>query len=72
MKQTDAMRQIWGKYGPDERRCIEEYARFERAGTVVRKSNTHDLSPEQYGNALLKNGMRKGWLPISPNSTRKR
>jgi DNA-binding transcriptional MocR family regulator len=41
---------------------VRAYARAESKGLVRRKSNAHGLSALQYASALLRDGLRKGWL----------
>lgn len=56
------MRQIWARCRPDEEKAVREYGAAESAGEVERTSNSHGWSAEQYARALLRDGMRKGWL----------
>ena len=50
MGQRDVMRRIWARCKPDEER------------EVLRSSNRHGWTAEQYARALLRDGLRKGWL----------
>lgn len=56
------MRQIVKESGRDPHVVCPEYARREENGEVVRKSNRHNLSAERYAHALLRDGIKKGWL----------
>ena len=62
MTQRDCMREIWSSVGHNEDEAIKEYVRCEENGTVDRKSNDSGLTAEQYAKALLKDGLKKGWL----------
>jgi hypothetical protein len=42
--------------------CINEYARAERFGFVLRASNMLHLSAEDYAARLYADGIQKGWL----------
>jgi hypothetical protein len=61
-KQREVMRRIWTQHRPDEERAVCEYAAAERRGETPRSSNSHGWTPEQYARALLRDGLRKGWL----------
>ena len=39
-----------------------EYAEAEQAGRVPRKSSEHGMDAAQYGERLIEDGLRKGWL----------
>ena len=39
-----------------------EYAEAERLGRVPRKSNEHGMDAAKYGERLIEDGLRKGWL----------
>ncbi len=39
-----------------------EYAEAERSGQVPRKSNEHGMDAAEYGERLIEDGLRKGWL----------
>jgi hypothetical protein len=62
MTQRDAMRSLWRRYAGNHEAVIREYARMEQRGEVQRGSNEHRLRPEEYAQALLNDGLRKGWL----------
>ena len=62
MGQRDVMRRIWARCQPDEEKAVREYAAAEKAGEVERTSNSHAWTAEQYARALLRDGLRKGWL----------
>jgi len=55
MKQTEKMRELYKKHPRDKERVIREYALAEERGAVMRKSNAHKLSPEQYSRRLYYN-----------------
>ena len=58
------MRRIFRECQGHHDRTIAEYARAERRGEVTRQSNRYDLSAEGYAQALLKDGLAKGWLRL--------
>ena len=62
ISQRDMMRQLYRDSKGDERRTIAAYVRAERDREVQRRSNNSQLSAEQYAQALLRDGKRKGWL----------
>ena len=39
-----------------------QYAEAERNGEVPRKSNEHSVDAAKYGERLIEDGLRKGWL----------
>lgn len=39
-----------------------EYAEAERAGQVPRNSNDYGMDAAKYGERLIEDGLRKGWL----------
>lgn len=61
--QREAMVRIFASVNRDEDRAIREYAAAERCGEVARRRNKHGIDPEAYARALLKDGLKKGWLP---------
>jgi hypothetical protein len=65
LSQRDLMRDLVKKYGDDTVRIMREYAIAEIKGIVERKSNLLNLSAEDYAYALLKDGMKKGWISSS-------
>lgn len=60
--QRDFMRELARRFGHDEERVVREYASAEARGEVVRKSNSHGLSAEQYARALWNDAVKKGWI----------
>lgn len=60
--QRDMMRSIFARYRGNRGRVVAEYAAAEGRGEVARKSNTTEMTAEEYANALLSDGLRKGWL----------
>lgn len=61
--QRDKMRQIWAtNRNRDFEAVISAYAQAERDGEVARKRGTDRVDPEAYARALLKDGIKKGWL----------
>ncbi len=59
------MREILGRVGYNRAAVCAAYAKAERANTVLRKSNENGLTPEQYAEALWKDGHRprNPWIP---------
>lgn len=39
-----------------------EYAEAERLGKVPRQSNAHDMDAAKYGERMVDDALRKGWL----------
>ena len=62
MSQRDVMRRLWKLHRGNEAKVVAAYAKAERDGEIPRKSNTNDVSAEDYAVALLKDGLKKGWL----------
>lgn len=62
LSHRDFMRRLYREHRGDKDAVCRAYARGEDNGVVVRKSNAHDLSAEQYALALYNDGERKGWL----------
>ena len=60
--QRAVMREIYARFRSNEARIIVEYAAAERAGRVQRKGLKSGHTPEEYANALLSDGLKKGWL----------
>lgn len=56
------MRELYRQHGGDRALVVQGYASAEREGIVDRESNVNRLTPEQYAEALLKDGERRGWL----------
>lgn len=62
MTQRLIMAEVWMDHGKDPLKAILAYAKKEDSGLVLRKSNKHSLSAENYAKRLLCDGLRKGWL----------
>ena len=62
MKQRKKMCELYSLYRGDKQRCVKAYAEAERRGKVLRRSNKHDIRPEDYDSRLFDDGVRKGWL----------
>lgn len=60
--QREVMRRLFVASGRNPDRAVHAYAAAERAGEVVRRSNKHGISAEDYARALLADGEKKGWL----------
>jgi len=60
------MRDLWLRHARDTKAVIAAYAKAEVAGFVDRRQNTHDIDPMQYARALLRDGLRRGWLDKAP------
>lgn len=60
--QRDMMRKVFKKNGGNIKLIVAEYASMEKLGYVSRKSNTINISTEQYAMRLLKDGVNKGWI----------
>ena len=60
--QRDVMRRLYRETGGHDENTVAAYAEAERAGEVERKSDVHATSGEDYARALLRDGLRKGWL----------
>jgi hypothetical protein len=60
--QRDVMRDLFILHRGNRELTISAYAAAERNGESPRESNTHSLTPEQYAKALLRDGLRRGWL----------
>jgi len=60
--QRAIMQRLFLEHGGDVDRVIAAYAEAERRGEADRSRNTASLSPEEYARALLRDGIRKGWL----------
>jgi hypothetical protein len=60
--QREVMCAIFAAWKHDHERVIREYVAAEERGEVERKSNKSDYSAERYARALLRDGIRKGWL----------
>lgn len=43
-------------------RCMPFFAVAEKLGLTRRASNQHDITPENYAKALLRDGFQKGWI----------
>ncbi|MDB4909148.1 MAG: ATPase superfamily-like protein [Gemmatimonadetes bacterium] len=60
--QRDKMRELYRTHGGNESRILDAYVRAENAGEVIRRGNRSNLSSEEYATALLRDGLRKGWI----------
>ena len=60
--QRDVMRELDRRFGGDHDKVVAAYAAAERRGDVMRASNVHDMTPEEYAQALYRDGVKKGWL----------
>jgi len=60
--QRDVMRELYRQQGGNEERVVRAYAAAEQRGEVRRDSNTHNVDALGYARALLRDGLRKGWL----------
>lgn len=60
--QRDLMKRLWSDYSGDQSLVIQEYVKAELEGRVARRSNKSSVTPEEYANRLLKDGLNKGWL----------
>jgi hypothetical protein len=56
------MRELVRKLGEISDLVVRAYAEAERLGRVKRSSNRHNLTPEEYAQALWRDGQRKGWI----------
>jgi len=63
--QRDVMRDLFILHRGNRELTILAYAAAERNGESPRESNTYSLTAEQYAKALLRDGMRRGWLRLS-------
>jgi hypothetical protein len=62
MTQRECMKVLYKQQKGKEALIVKAYAEAERKGDVARKSNKYNLSAESYARALLKDGIRKGWI----------
>ena len=62
MKQRGKMRELFARYKGDVEATVSAYAKAEEKGEVERKSNSHKWGSLTYAKALMRDGMRKGWL----------
>jgi hypothetical protein len=60
--QRDKMRELVGTLGRNQAIVCNQYAVAETLGLVPRTSNKYGLTPQQYADALWRDGIRKGWL----------
>jgi hypothetical protein len=56
------MRELFRRHHGNEGAMIRAYALAESRGEVPRKSNKHDLPPEEYARRLLEDARKKGWI----------
>lgn len=59
--QREYMRKLVADYGRDKTKVVSAYARAERAGVVSREKNAMRKTPEEYSDALWRDGKKKGW-----------
>ena len=64
--QRDLLRMLYARSGGVSARIIAAYAKAESNGQISRESNSHDRTAAEYGAALLRDGLRKGWI-FSPS-----
>jgi hypothetical protein len=60
--QRDLMKRLWRDYSGDQSLVIQEYVKAELEGRVARRSNKSSITPEEYANRLMKDGLNNGWL----------
>lgn len=60
------MRDLWQRHARDTKAVVAAYAKAEAAGFVDRRRNTHGIDAMQYARALLRDGLRRGWLNKAP------
>jgi len=60
--QRELMRKLVARIGRDEDAVCAAYADAESYGDVIRKSNVHDRTPEEYARALWRDAEKKGWI----------
>lgn len=60
--QRDQMRELFRQYPGDREIVIHKYAKAERAGIVLRRSNSREITAEDYAARLFADGIKKGWI----------
>lgn len=56
------MRDLVARYGRDRAKVCAAYAAAEREGRAPRLKNKSAKSPEEYAEALWRDGDRRGWF----------
>lgn len=60
--QRSLMIEIWNSTNRNVLLASLEYAKAEQIGKVGRKKNINSISAEKYALALVRDGLKKGWL----------
>lgn len=60
--QREYMRLLVQSLGRDREAVCAAYAEAEENGEVVRRSNNHNRTAEEYALALWRDGEKKGWF----------
>jgi hypothetical protein len=60
--QRDVMRDLNRRFDGDHHKVVAAYAAAERSGDVKRASNVRGMTPEEYAEALYRDGVKKGWM----------
>lgn len=60
------MKDLWVRHAQDTKAVIVAYANAEAAGLVTRRRNARGIDSMQYARALLRDGLRRGWLNKAP------
>ena len=63
--QRAKMRELYILFNGNREKCVSAYAEAERLGQVVRTSNEHGMSAEEYASRLFADGIFKKWLVVS-------
>lgn len=53
---------VWRLIEENKAALGREYAEAERSGLVPRKSNQYGMDAQRYGERLIDDALRKGWL----------
>ncbi|MFM2199054.1 MAG: hypothetical protein RLZZ505_2486 [Verrucomicrobiota bacterium] len=56
------MRELMRVHRGSAEKIIAAYALAERAGEVIRSSNTYKITSENYATRLFNDGIKKGWI----------
>ena len=62
MQQRQKMRQLFRHHNGNEEACIRDYAAAELRKEVPRRSNRHQMDPDEYARRLFYDGMKRGWI----------
>lgn len=54
--------ELWNTTNRSIPLVVVEYTKAEQIGIVVRKQNVNSISSEKYAVALIRDGLKKGWL----------